>query len=334
MGVFKRRPRKVSPHERRRKLRTEYLEKARQLKERLSSREHPETHFKELVQLSRDFFHDFFQLRYEPTNQELIAELQKRKLKEEIRKPIVEHLEHLTSLSYSPEQNITTKGVEDALDQLIPLIDAVYEAAMGVAPKKAGMRLNPLEPIRDLWAGFAVIWGWGKLALTSVGKGLTPSRMRSPEDRVAFIMEELTRGYGAIEARDMRKAERSLERIMNELEHLSLDELSEVETEVKTFRLEVRRAFEEHRPLVPESSVPEAGQRAPRAEAHAEPAPAPEEHMTEEHMKEPAEEDVLERFVRLALEHRIEPPHIRKRLLENGWSEHEVDEVFRRLSLS
>jgi len=51
-------------------------------------------------------------------------------------------------------------------------------------------------------------------------------------------------------------------------------------------------------------------------------------------MKEPAEEDVLERFVRLALEHRIEPPHIRKRLLENGWSEHEVDEVFRRLSLS
>lgn len=320
---------KLSLDEVRRRLRKEYLAKAQELGKALSASESEEAE-EQFLALSAEvirFFREFFVIRYEPTNEELIEEMHSKRLKEDVRKDVEAFLREMSALKYAQKRDHTRKAVREHIDAFVALIDRVYEAVMHVRVEREKRRhsliAGPREAVRNFSAGLSLIARWARHGGQLVARRVVPGRFLPPEMAVEEVMELLADSYETLEDGKLARAERNLRRIEKRLDSFTLDDRKSVEGELAVFRRELSFAKEkQERPHldVPQSSMPEP----PRKDLDVEPAEGKEAEAGE------GTEDI-EQFIRVAREHDIAPEHIRQKLLENGWPEYLVDRCLRRL---
>ncbi len=323
---------KLSLDEVRRSLRKEYLAKAQELGKAVSSSKTEEAE-EQFLALSGEvirFFREFFVIRYEPTNEELIEEMHSKRLKEDVRKDVEAFLREMSSLKYSQKRDLTRKVVREHIDAFVALIDRVYEAVMHVRlereKKRHSLIAGPREAVRNFSAGLSLIARWARHGGQLVVRRVVPGRFLPPEMAVEEVMGLLADSYEALEDGRLARAEKNLSRIEKRLSSFTLDDRKSVEGELAVFRRELAFAKEQkERPHldVPESSMPEP----PKGDLELEPAEG-EEAEAAAGADEGTED--IEQFIRVAREHDIAPDHIRQKLLENGWPEYLVDRTLRR----
>ncbi len=326
--LFGRKKRKKSKKEAQMDLRKGFLAKAQELERKLSTSDSPDSSLTGLSELMRDFLKEFFAIKYQPTNEELIAELEKKKLKKGVSQEVVRFLEDLTILRYSPTRSITSQTVKKKIGIFMVLVDTIFEATSEERAKKEKKQppiiAKPKEIFQNFIAGAQIVGRWSRHGLDLASQRLTKfGFMASKAGGAEYVMEQLARGYDALEDEKVRQAERCLERIEKKLETFTLEDQKAVEGEITAFKRELSLYIEKPRLKIPLSSAPEAARPKARPEEEAG-LPTGEELDAEE----------LERFVRLALGQNVSPPLIRERLLQNGWPAPQISLVFRRFSVA
>lgn len=325
--LFKRKKRKKTKTEVRMDLRKEFLAKAQELERKLSASGDPESNLTALSELVREFLREFFNIKYQPTNEELIKELEKKKLKKGVSEEVVRFLQNLTTLRYSPTRSVTTQTVKKKIGIFMVLMDTVYEATSEEKAKKEkqqpGIIAKPKEIFNNFIAGAEIVGKWSKHGWELASQRFAGLGFQTSKAGAEFVMEQLAKGYDALEDEKVKQAEKCLERIERKLESFTLEDQKAVEAELTAFKRELSLYIEKPRPKVPISSIPEAARPKPRPEEKAE-LPTEEELDVEE----------LERFVRLALSQKVSPALIRRRLLQNGWPASEITRVFRKFSVT
>ena len=325
--LFKRKKRKKTKAEVRMGLRKEFLAKAQELEKTLSASGDPESNLTALANLIRDFLREFFNIKYQPTNQELISELEKRKLKKGISKEVVRFLQGLTMMRYSPTRNITTQVVKKKIGIFMVLIDTVYEAISEENAKKEKKQLpliaKPKEIFRNFTAGAEIVGRWSKHGWELASRRLAEFGFQTSKVGAEYVMEQLAKGYDALEDEKLRQAEKCLERIERKLESFTLEDQKVVEAELMAFKRELSFSIVKPRPNVPLSSIPDVAKSKAKPQEKAE-RPTDEALDVKE----------LERFVRLALSQKVSSSVIRRRLLQNGWSAFRINKVFRKFSVT
>ncbi len=330
-GRKKKKKRAGSRKDVRRELRTEYLAKVQALEKELSASDDPEHQFTLLADLSRDFFREFFLIRYEPTNEELIQELHKKQLKKSVKTAVEKFLTEMTTLRYASASSITKKVVQRDIEEFRLVIDKVYEDVVQVSVKKGKKKLPlvtlPADTARDFVAGVKILGKWAQLGFHVGAKFLAPKHFRNPEEEMENVMELLADSYELLEDGNVKKTEKHLQKIEKKLNTFTLEERKVVENEVTALKREIAFTKEKDAPQikVPLSSNPEpVAAKPPEPETGGKLEDVPGMKMPER------DEDELENFIRLAIEHNIEKNAIRERLLENGWPTKQVDKALDR----
>lgn len=323
----KRKKRKKSKKEVQMDLRKEFLAKAQGIERELSTSDNPDSSLTELSELMKDFLREFFAIKYQPTNEELIAELEKKKLKKGVSQEVVRFLEDLTILRYSPTRSITSQTVKKKIGIFMVLVDTIFEATREERAKKEKKQppliAKPKEIFQNFVAGAQIVGRWSRHGLELASQRLSQIGVMPPKVGAEYVMEQLARGYDALEDEKVRQAERCLERIEKKLVAFTLEDQKAVEREITAFKRELSLYVEKPRLKIPLSSAPEAARPKARPEEKVE-LPTGGEIDAEE----------LERFVRLALGQNVSPPLIRERLLQNGWPASQINLVFRRFSIA
>lgn len=325
--MFWRKKRKKSKKEAQMDLRKEFLSKAQELERKLSTSDSPESSLTGLSGLMKDFLREFFAIKYQPTNEELIAELEKKKLKKGVSQEVVRFLEDLTILRYSPTRSITSQTVKKKIGIFMVLVDTIFEATSEERAKKEKKQppiiAKQKEIFRNFVAGAQIVGKWSRHGLELASQRLSQLGFQTQKAGAEYVMEQLAKGYDALEDEKVKQAERCLERIEKKLETFTLEDQKAVEAEITAFKRELSLYIEKPRLKIPLSSMPEAARPKARPEEKAE-LPTEDELDAEE----------LERFVRLALSQSVSPPLIRERLLQNGWPASQINLVFRRFSVT
>ncbi|GAG49924.1 unnamed protein product, partial [marine sediment metagenome] len=220
---------------------------------------------------------------------------------------------------------VTTQIVKKKIGIFMVLMDTVYEATSKEKAKKEkkqpGIIAKPKEIFRNFTAGAEIVGKWSKHGWELASQRLSELGFQTSKVGAEFVMEQLARGYDALEDEKVRQAEKCLERIERKLESFTLEDQKAVEAEITAFKRELSLSIEKPRPKVPISSIPEAVKPKPKEKAE---LPTEEELDVEE----------LERFVRLALSQKVSPSLIRRRLLQNGWSAPQINKAFSKFSVT
>ncbi len=323
--MFWQKKRKKSKKDAQMDLRKGFLAKAQELERKLSTSDTPDSSLTGLSELMRDFLREFFAIKYQPTNEELIAELEKKKLKKGVSQEVVRFLEDLTILRYSPTRSITSQTVKKKIGIFMVLVDTIFEATSEERAKKEKKQppiiAKPKEIFQNFVAGAQIVGRWSRHGLELASQRLSQFGFQGQKAGAEYVMEQLARGYDALEDEKVRQAERCLGRIEKKLELFTLEDQKAVEREITAFKRELSLYIEKPRLKIPLSSAP--GVARPKARPEAE-LPTGDELDAEE----------LERFVRLALSQNVSPPLIRERLLQNGWPALQINLVFRRFSVA